>query len=99
MNQTSVMNMTIDFSESVFGTTKSVEYNRTVKCDTCKGNKCKPGTQPQKCNPCNGSGMQTVRQGPFVMNTTCTSCNGEGSKIKEFCPSCRGSGRMNKMAK
>ncbi len=33
------------------------------------------------------------------MQTTCNSCNGEGTKIKEFCPNCRGSGIQNKNVK
>ena len=53
-----------------------LEYDKKATCQTCHGNKCKPGTSPLKCNSCNGTGAQTMRQGPFVMQTTCNSCNG-----------------------
>ena len=43
--------------------------------------------------------MQTIRQGMFVMQTTCGSCGGAGEKIKHLCPTCNGSGVEKKRVK
>jgi molecular chaperone DnaJ len=83
----------------VKGCTKVLEYEKRSACASCKGSKCKAGTEPEKCRGCDGSGMQTVRQGMFVMQTTCGSCGGAGEKIKHFCPACNGSGVEKKRVK
>lgn len=36
--------------------------------------------------------MQTMRQGAFIMKTSCGACGGEGEKIKHSCTNCKGSG-------
>jgi len=43
--------------------------------------------------------MQTVRQGIFIMKTSCGSCGGEGEKIKHFCSNCSGTGVDKKKIK
>lgn len=76
-----------------------VEFERKCTCGTCRGTRCKPGTQPEKCRTCDGSGMQTIRQGIFAMSTTCGSCAGAGEKIKNFCSTCNGNGVQKKRVK
>jgi molecular chaperone DnaJ len=71
---------------------KIIEYERKCLCATCNGKKSRPGTEPEKCKTCSGTGNQTFRQGMFVMKTTCEACSGEGTKIKHFCGSCNGKG-------
>ena len=61
-------------------------------CSVCNGKRSRPGTEPEKCRPCSGSGMQSFRQGMFVMKTPCESCGGEGTKIKHLCGTCKGKG-------
>ncbi|XP_062294713.1 dnaJ heat shock protein family (Hsp40) member A3a isoform X2 [Scomber scombrus] len=41
----------------------------------------------------NGSGMETVNTGPFVMRSTCRRCGGKGTVISNPCHSCRGTGQ------
>ena len=90
--EVSTMNLSLSFEESVKGCTKVLEFERRCTCPTCSGSKCKPGTKPDKCRSCDGSGMQAIRQGIFVMQTPCGSCAGSGEKIKHFCGNCNGSG-------
>ena len=40
-----------------------------------------------------------MRQGMFIMQTTCSACGGEGQKIKHYCISCSGSGVQSKRVK
>ena len=86
----------MEFVESVFGATKSVDYERHEPCGTCGGNGAEPGTKPSTCRMCQGAGQvqRTERSlfGQFVNVATCPRCHGEGREIKEPCPGCRGTG-------
>lgn len=89
--------LTITFEEAAFGCKKEIEISRTENCSVCQGIGCKPGTQPERCPNCNGTGqVQRVQQsffGRFTNIATCSMCGGAGRVIKESCPQCRGTGR------
>ena len=87
-----VISIELDFNEAVGGVTKDVSYRLKDICGTCNGSRCKPGTNPEKCIACGGSGVNTLRQGGFHIQTPCGSCRGEGMKIKSPCTNCKGSG-------
>ena len=90
------INMRISFMEAVFGVEKNIEIGYKEDCDTCHGTGAKPGTQPQTCPKCNGSGQVVYTQQSFfgtVQNVqTCPDCQGTGKIIKEKCPDCGGTG-------
>ncbi|MCT4786807.1 molecular chaperone DnaJ [Exiguobacterium aestuarii] len=90
----------LDFMESVTGKTETIELEIEVECDTCMGNGAKPGTKPETCNQCGGSGVETVEQntilGRMVNQRPCSKCHGSGKTIKEKCPTCHGSGHVKK---
>ena len=90
------INMRISFMEAVFGVEKSIEIGYKDECDNCHGTGAKPGTSPQTCTRCNGSGQVTFTQQSIfgmVRNIqTCPDCNGTGKVIKERCPVCSGQG-------
>jgi molecular chaperone DnaJ len=90
-------NLTITFEEAAFGTEKTLNISRVEYCPVCHGLKSKPGSKPERCPGCNGTGqIRRVQQsifGRFTNVTTCSRCNGEGSLISDPCPHCRGSGR------
>lgn len=94
-NVVSVVDITLE--EAATGVKKIVTYRRVEVCDTCDGDGAKPGSEMITCTTCNGTGQQTVRQGPYVMAMTCQSCNGKGKKPSAVCPSCRGAGAKNGM--
>lgn len=94
------MTVVLTFEEAVFGCKKTITTDTVDNCDKCNGTGAKPGTSPQTCPTCHGSGSETVtRQTMFGMAqtvTTCHTCGGKGKIIKEPCPSCNGTGRVRK---
>jgi molecular chaperone DnaJ len=96
-------NMTIDFIEAVFGKETEITIPREEDCGTCKGTGAKPGTKPETCSNCHGTGQEElVSNTPFgrmVNRRTCSFCGGTGKIIRERCPTCSGSGRVQNRKK
>ncbi len=94
------INISIEFEEAVFGTTKDIAITAKDTCDTCKGSGAKVGTHAETCKTCGGSGQERVQVQSFFGATTtvrtCSSCNGSGKTIKEKCPTCSGTGSVRK---
>ena len=59
---------------------------------TCHGNGAAPGTSPETCPQCHGSGTIAVDQGPFSFSQVCPTCGGRGHVIPRPCPTCHGRG-------
>ena len=51
-------NLDISFEEAFLGTERFVTISRSETCNTCHGNGAKPGTKPEKCSVCGGTGQQ-----------------------------------------
>ena len=81
----------LDLREAAEGVSKNVEFERHEACETCRGSGAKPGTKPEKCRYCGGRGQVVQSAGVFSIQTTCPSCRGEGSIVRDPCPECRGS--------
>ena len=92
--------ISVSFEEAAFGCAKEISVPRIEDCDDCKGSGCKPGTSPETCSECNGTGtVRTQQRTPFgVMASTaaCRKCGGTGKIIKEPCPTCSGKGKVRK---
>ncbi len=90
----------IEFKEAVFGKELDIQIPRTETCDRCAGSGAKAGTKPDTCSVCGGSGQQEVVQntvfGRIVNRRVCSSCNGQGTTIKDKCGQCHGSGKVKK---
>ena len=97
------MNLTISFEEAAFGCEKELTVDRYESCETCHGSGAAPGTSPETCPDCGGSGVvQTRRQTPmgvFASTAPCSRCGGRGKIIKEPCKDCRGSGVVRRQRK
>jgi len=89
-------NLEITFKEAAFGTEKEIQVPRYEICSSCRGSGVKPGSSPQTCPSCGGTGSIAVSQGFFSMSRTCTQCHGRGTIIKDSCKECRGSGRVRR---
>jgi molecular chaperone DnaJ len=63
-------------------------------CATCNGSGAKPGTRPDTCSRCRGSGQLMFQQGFFRISRPCDQCGGAGEVVKERCGGCRGAGRI-----
>lgn len=86
----------ISFEEAAFGTEKTVSVPRRTVCRKCEGSGAKPGTSPQRCGTCQGTGQVRFQQGFFTVARTCNECRGQGATIHEACPDCRGAGAVRK---
>ncbi|MDW7650114.1 MAG: molecular chaperone DnaJ [Bacillota bacterium] len=93
----------IKLEDAAFGLETTVSIPRSENCETCGGSGAKPGTSPETCQHCQGTGQQQVVRntafGRFVSVKTCDVCRGEGKIIKERCPDCHGSGRIQRERK
>uniref|UniRef100_A0A8D0LBN8 DnaJ homolog subfamily A member 3, mitochondrial n=1 Tax=Sphenodon punctatus TaxID=8508 RepID=A0A8D0LBN8_SPHPU len=85
--------MELTFSQAAKGVNKEIVVNINDACQRCDGKGHEPGTKVQHCHYCNGTGMETVNTGPFVMRSTCRRCGGRGSVMTTPCGLCRGMGQ------
>src|SRR2546428_4481739 len=92
--------LTITFEESFTGVEKQVEVPRLATCERCSGSGAEPGTSPQTCPGCGGSGeVRRAAQsffGQVVTRATCPTCGGAGRILRNPCAECRGQGRGQK---
>jgi molecular chaperone DnaJ len=90
--------MTITFDEAAFGLEREIDVARYETCPRCSGKGAEPGTTPNRCGTCNGTGeVRRVQQsilGSFVNVTTCPTCRGEGETISMPCSQCRGNKKI-----
>jgi molecular chaperone DnaJ len=83
----------LDFVTALRGTQISVSTPALTTCSTCAGSGEEPGSIPETCPECNGSGKIQIGQGPMRITTTCPRCGGDG-KIHKACPTCAGAGML-----
>lgn len=92
--------ITVNFDESIFGTTRKVLITKRSLCDVCKGNGEKPGTKRKKCETCNGQGKvrETKKSfiGVFTSVRECDACAGSGTIPEDKCSGCKGQGVLRK---
>ena len=86
--------LTLEFMEAAFGTEKELSIDKMNTCGTCHGDGCKPGTHPEVCSTCRGSGQYTQSQGFFTVRSSCPHCQGRGKRITSPCPECHGRGQV-----
>ncbi|XP_029167490.1 protein tumorous imaginal discs, mitochondrial-like isoform X2 [Nylanderia fulva] len=86
-----IMNLT--FSQAARGVNKDIDINVVDFCPKCRGSRCEIGTKPIKCQHCNGTGVETISTGPFVMSSTCRYCLGTKIHIKFPCTECAAKGQ------
>ncbi len=88
----------ITFEEAAFGVEKEIAVQRMEACDRCDGSGAEPGTQPQRCPECNGTGQvrraQQTFLGSFVNISECPRCEGKGKIVTNPCQNCQGSGKV-----
>ena len=93
----------ITFEESFSGVEKTIELEKRVTCEHCKGNGAEPGTKIDTCDTCQGQGQvrqerQTVL-GNIAQGVTCPKCDGEGKTAESPCETCAGKGRKRERTK
>lgn len=85
-------NLRISFRQAAKGDSVTIKVPRNVPCHECNGSGAAPGTRPETCRHCGGSGQIVQSQGFFRVAAPCPSCRGKGQVIAEPCPECRGAG-------
>ncbi len=92
--------LAISFEEAAFGCEKAVTVERYETCETCHGNGCEPGTTPEICPDCHGTGVVQVRRqtpmGVFATSSPCGRCGGKGKIIHQPCKECHGNGAVRR---
>ncbi len=84
--------VTLDLLEAARGVVKTLEFQRHEACDDCHGTGAKKGTSRTTCSYCGGRGQVVQSTGIFRLQTTCPSCQGAGSIVKDPCSKCQGAG-------
>ncbi|MDX1448985.1 MAG: J domain-containing protein [Acidimicrobiia bacterium] len=86
----------IDLAEAAFGTPVDVKFRTAVGCSVCDGSGAAPGTSPETCPTCQGTGTQRVARrgllGTMMSLTTCSTCGGAGKVVAVPCEECGGRG-------
>ncbi len=91
--------LTINFMDAAFGKDTEIDVEKLEGCAICDGTGCEPGTAPESCRQCGGSGQISRIQGFFSIRTTCPYCHGEGRSIPHPCGECRGTGQVMRVKK
>ena len=98
-----VREVTIDFKETAFGTSKTFAVQRVEKCPSCAASGAAPGSKVSTCEKCRGNGqIQYVRnQGIFrsVSTARCDLCSGQGQIPETPCEMCKGKRMVKKNRK
>jgi molecular chaperone DnaJ len=88
--------VTIDLIEAARGCSKQIRYERYERCVTCQGTGAATGSKPETCRYCGGHGQVVQATGVFRVQTTCPSCRGAGTVIREPCRDCNGQGQTRR---
>lgn len=95
-----IQQIRITLEEAAHGTTREVEFPRTVTCPLCAGMGTERGTAPMECPECAGTGQIQQKTGVLGRLTApepCSRCGGKGKIITRRCPECKGSGRVQRI--
>jgi molecular chaperone DnaJ len=90
---------TVSLADAMKGGKHEVVINGEVACDTCTGSGAKPGTKPETCPQCRGTGQVTAQRGFIMFSSACARCRGTGSFIATPCETCRGRGSVERQRK
>ncbi len=90
----------ITLEEVASGVEKAITLPRNETCDVCQGNGARPGTEPQTCSHCKGTGRvehaRSTGFAQFIQVATCNQCRGTGKIIESPCNTCRGTGLVSR---
>ena len=88
----------LTLEEAATGVEKDIELDNYVQCQDCHGSGAAPGTSPESCPDCRGTGeLREVRRTVFgnVMTAVpCARCRATGQVITSPCRNCGGTGRI-----
>lgn len=91
-----VVDLTLDYRELIFGTTKTLSLSLLAKCKECAGIGAENPKDVITCPRCHGTGIVETNQqlGPFTFaqQEVCPECGGTGKIFKSKCQQCKARG-------
>ena len=86
----------ITYREVLEGSEHRLTYRRFARCGECGGSGAAPGTSPDRCPTCHGSGSVNRVQNTFIgqirTSSPCPTCKATGEVIASKCSGCAGRG-------
>ena len=89
----------LTLKEAIVGCKKEVVVRAPSTCEPCGGSGAAPGSQKQTCSSCRGSGQVSSARGFVMFTSTCPSCHGQGTTLRDPCPKCHGAGQVERTRK
>jgi len=89
----------ITLSEAAHGCKRDVQLRTPAACTDCGGNGARPGSKPEVCGHCRGTGQVSNARGFVMFTAPCPRCNGAGQHIRNPCGGCRGRGMVERTRK
>lgn len=93
----------ITLEQAYRGVSTEVPIPHMEQCTECRGTGAAKGTTPKTCTHCSGRGevQQELLQGfgRIIKIGACPVCKGRGNIIERPCPTCHGSGEVQKLDK
>jgi molecular chaperone DnaJ len=86
--------LVLTLDEAFEGKEEEIFFQKWDLCEVCHGSRAAPGTEPQACPTCRGTGQVIRTEGLFQISSTCPVCHGEGKVITEPCAECHGNGKI-----
>lgn len=86
----------ITLDEAYHGKSTEIEIEVARSCDDCDGSGAASGSGRRMCGGCNGHGKVRAQQGFFVVERTCSKCQGRGEVVENPCGTCQGEGRIDR---
>ena len=88
----------ITLEDAATGCEREVEVGSMQGCSRCGGSGSEPGSAPERCHLCGGTGevrhVQRTFFGNVMTASTCANCGGTGEVIVSPCKTCGGRGRV-----
>jgi len=82
----------LDFEDAIRGLSTEITLQKHATCEICQGSGGAPGSAPQSCPDCGGSGRRQISRGILSMASPCPRCQGRGKVNLTPCRSCGGRG-------
>jgi molecular chaperone DnaJ len=89
----------ISLKDALTGGKHEINVSGAAPCETCQGTGAEPGTKPEMCNQCRGSGQVTAQRGFIMFASPCARCRGTGQYVASPCKVCHGAGAVERQRK
>lgn len=89
----------LTLEDAAFGCKREISVQVPARCEACGGAGAAPGTKPEACSACRGTGQVSSARGFVMFSAPCARCGGRGAVIKTPCKTCNAEGVVPKSKK